>query len=223
MGSPVRNAGLCHQRWNTVAWVCFPTLFTWCILFWCFFLIKWNPNQVLFETTNTMNAPSVSSVGTGQTSQSCKSDLLVLGVFGTACSSVCSLPVDACLVPSCCRQWCYCVVSPHVHKYQPSPPLPRPSLPLYSDVKNTHIYIYLYRYIHTHTHNGTGVFTFFIFFPFAAFAGQLGVISFYFLEIVISPSVAVADIRCTVCSGLARTAEPARRAGVVSVLLSTYL
>lgn len=130
--------------------VCFPTLFTWCILFRCFFLIKWIPNQVLFETTNTMNAPSVSSVGTWETSQKCKSDLFVLSVFGTACSSVCSLLVDACLVPSCCSQWCYSVVSPHVQNYQPSPPPPRLSLPLYSDVKNKNIYIYIHAHTHTH-------------------------------------------------------------------------
>lgn len=41
--------------------------FTWCILCWSLFLMKQIPNQVLFETTNTMNAPSVSSAETWQT------------------------------------------------------------------------------------------------------------------------------------------------------------
>lgn len=200
--------------------VCFATLFTWCILFWCFFLIQWIPNQVLFETTNTMNAPSVSPVGTWQTSQKCKSDLLVLGVFGTACSSVCSLLVDACLVPSCCSQWCYCVSTRAEIPALATSPSTLPAFVQWCK-KQKHIYI---QYIHTHTHNGTGVFTVFIFFLLLLLQVNWVWVWFHFIfEIVISPSLAVGDIQCTVCSGLARTAEPARRAGVVSILLSTYL
>lgn len=47
-----------------------------------------------------------------------------------------------------------------------------------------------------------------------------------FLICHFSRSVMVDDVRCTVysvCSGVALTAEPACRAGVVSILMSMYL
>lgn len=182
---------------------------------------------MLFETTNTMNAPSVSSVGSNNLDfillQKCEYDL-VLSVFGTSCSSACLLLVVACLVPSCCSKWHYCVVSPHLQKYQPSPSLPQLSLPLYSDVKKKYIYTQIYRYISVCIYlMGLCVCLPFWFFPppFAAFAGWLGVgvISFCFLNCHFRSRY---SMYC-VCSGLARTAEPARRAGVVSILLSTYI
>lgn len=82
--------------------------------------------------------------------QKFEDDFLVLSVFGTVCSSVCFLPVVACLVHPCCRKWCYCAVSP------PGLAISSSTLPpLYSDVK---IYIC----------NGTVcVFTFLIFFFFS--------------------------------------------------------
>lgn len=111
--------------------------------------------------------------------QKCEYDLLVLSVFGTACSSVCLLLVVACLVHPCCSTWCYCAVSPPALAFSPST-LP----PFVQWCKNIYIM-------------GLCVSTFLIFF-FFSFLNCVGVFLqvnwFHFtFSFVISCSVAVAD------------------------------